>query len=257
MGPRQSFLVSASLILLIFLCACSIGDSLGVDISNETTLQSESPSQSVTASQQQDSPPTSSGSSATQEAQTAVTTNTTPSESAPVVPVSGELIITFDFVRQSGSASNQFAVWVEDIDGNLVKTLYATGYTANGGYRDRPDSIALWVERSGLSNMTRSELDTITGATPRSGALSYTWDLTGANGDTVQQGEYIFFVEGTLRWRNFVLYSGVIEIGNYPATVQADANYTYGSSGRYDALTVNSPENDMIGPVTAIFTPQS
>ena len=255
MGLRQSVLVAASFILLILLCACSIGDSPGVDITNETTLESESPSQSATASQQPDSPPTSSGSSATQEAQPTVTTDTATSDPVPVVAVSGELVITFDFVRQSGSASNQFAVWIEDIDGSFVKTLYATGYTANGGYKDRPDSIALWVERSGLSNMTGSELDAITGATPRGGALSYTWDLSDGDGLTVPPGEYVFFVEGTLRWKSFVLYSGTIEIGNTPATVQANADYTYESSERYDALTDNSPENNMIASVTAVFTP--
>ena len=255
MGLRQSFLVAATLILLIFLCACSIGDSPGVDIANEATLQAGSPSQTAAVSHQPDSPLTSSGSSATQEAQTAVTSNMAPSESAPVAAASGELVISFDFVRQSGSASNQFAVWVEDMGGNLVRTLYATGYTANGGYRDRPDSIAIWVEKSGLSDMPKAEVDTITGATPRAGSLSYTWDLTGADGAAVLQGEYMFFVEGTLRWRNFVLYSGIIEIGNNPVTVHADAEYTYESSGRNNALTVNSPENDMIGLVTATFTP--
>jgi len=101
----------------------------------------------------------------------------------------------------------------------------------------------------------KAEVDTITGATPRAGSLSYTWDLTGADGAAVLQGEYMFFVEGTLRWRNFVLYSGIIEIGNNPVIVHADAEYTYESSGRNNALTVNSPENDMIGLVTATFTP--
>ena len=56
--------------------------------------------------------------------------------------ISGEVIISFNFERQSGWASNQFAIWIEDMDGNYINTLYATAWTANGGYASRPDSIA-------------------------------------------------------------------------------------------------------------------
>ena len=245
--------------ILIFLCACS-----GSVVPGGTSSPlPETPSQSAVVSRPPDSAPSSSGTAVTQDtqsasvAQTSTQTPQTSAETAPIplATVAGELVITFDFVRQSGSASNQFAVWIEDMGGNLVRTLYATGYTANGGFRDRPDSIAIWVEKSGLSNMPKSEVDAITGATPRAGALSYTWDLTGADGTAVTPGEYMFFVEGTLRWKNFVLFSGIIDIGNTPATTIAGAEFTYESSGRYDALTANSPENNMIGTVTATFTP--
>ncbi|MDR2558809.1 MAG: hypothetical protein LBC86_04595, partial [Oscillospiraceae bacterium] len=30
--------------------------------------------------------------------------------------------ITFDYEKQSGWASNQFAVWLEDTDGNFIRT---------------------------------------------------------------------------------------------------------------------------------------
>jgi len=107
---------------------------------------------------------------------------------------SGTLTVTFDYEKQSGYASNQFAVWIEDMDGNYIQTLYATKFTANGGYKNRPDSISTWVAKSDLANMTKSEVDAIAGATPKSGPLSYAWDMTAANGDVVQPGEYKFFV---------------------------------------------------------------
>jgi len=171
--------------------------------------------------------------------------------------LSGELAIIFEFVKQSGSASNQHAVWIEDISGNFVRSLFASRWTAEGGYKARPDSIALWVERSGLANMTEEEVDAVSGATPGSGMQLYTWDLTDDSGATVPPGDYIFFVEGTLRWKNFVLYSGVIPLGAETVTVQANAEFTYKGDGRYDALTEDSVENNMIGPVTAIYTPAS
>lgn len=168
---------------------------------------------------------------------------------------SGILTITFDYEKQSGSASNQFAVWVEDMDGNYVNTFYATKYTANGGYKSRPDSIALWVAKSDLASMQKVEVDVISGATPKAEPLSYSWDLTDAKGNTVQSGEYKFFVEGTLRWKNYVLYSGVITISNEPAEVTADAEFVYEAMDRQVALTDESPENSMITAVTASFTP--
>ena len=176
-------------------------------------------------------------------------------ESGASAAVSGEVVISFDYERISGSASNQYAVWIEDMDGNLIKTLYASRWTADGGYRTRPDSIALWVEKSNRASMSGAEVDAVSGATPRTGTQTYTWDLTNVNGETILPGEYRFVVEGTLRWKNYVLYSGVIEIGNTPATVQADADFVYEASGRQAALTGESPENAMIGPVTASFTP--
>ena len=178
-----------------------------------------------------------------------------PPVSQSPAPESGAFTITFDYVKQTGTASNQFAVWIEDMDGNLVRTLYATGFTANGGYKNRPDSIPLWVEKSGLAAMTKADVDTVTGATPRQGALSYEWDLTDKNGAVVPSGEYKFFVEGSLRWKNRVVYTGVVDIGGGAATVNGEAEYSYASSGGQPALSGDSPENAMISGVTAEWKP--
>ena len=174
---------------------------------------------------------------------------------APVTP-SGEVVVTFDYEKQSGSASNQYAIWVEDIDGNYINTFYATKWTAVGGFNSRPDSIALWVEKSGIASMPDYYVDAISGATPKaSGSQSYTWNLKDINGDTVPHGEYKIFVEGTLRWKNRVLYTAVVTIGDVPEAVEADAEFFYETSDRQAALTSDSPENSMIGAVTVSFVP--
>lgn len=59
--------------------------------------------------------------------------------------VNGNLKISIDFNRSSTPASNQYAVWIEDTDGNVVKTLFVTNFTSNGGYAVREDSIPTWV----------------------------------------------------------------------------------------------------------------
>jgi len=167
----------------------------------------------------------------------------------------GEVAIGFDFIKQSGSASNQYAVWIEDMNGRVIKTLCASSWTVDGGYKTRPDSIAVWAERAGLANMSAAEVDAISCATPRTSRLSYSWDLTGEDGKPVPPGDYKFFVEGTLRWKNYVLYSGVITIGDTSCTANAVAEYYYQGSDRYDALNEDSTENRMIRNVTAAFTP--
>ena len=172
----------------------------------------------------------------------------------PEVPSgSGALTITFEFNKQSGHASNQFAVWVEDAEGCLVKTLYATRFTANGGYRNRPDSIPEWVGKSGLSEL--GNIDAITGSTPKPGALSYVWDLTDAAGTAAPEGTYRFCVEGSLRWRNRVLYSGEFEVGGGAASIAAEAQFFYEASEGQPALDGESPENGMITAVSAEYAP--
>jgi len=151
--------------------------------------------------------------------------------------------ISFSFTRQSGSASNQFAVWIEDAQGRYVKTLYATRYTANGGWRQRPSSIPVWVAKSGLASLTRQQIDGITGATPRAGKLTYTWNGTDSRGAAVSSGNYVICLEGTLRWENQVMYRAEISIGQGPATPAVSVTYTGDSTaerGMISAVTVRT-----------------
>ena len=166
----------------------------------------------------------------------------------------GKMTISFDYRSQDGYASNQFAVWVENADGDVVKTLYATRFAAKGGYEKRPDAIPLWVERSGVASM--KDVDTITSATPKSGKLEFSWDLTDASGARVPDGTYRYYVEGTLRWKNEVLFNGEITLGPSAASSQATAEYNYAASDDATALAVDSPENGMLANVSATFTPR-
>ena len=50
------------------------------------------------------------------------------------------LEVSFDYQRQAGPGSNQYAVWIENEKGNVVKTLFVTSYTTKGRARggERP-----------------------------------------------------------------------------------------------------------------------
>jgi hypothetical protein len=149
--------------------------------------------------------------------------------------------ISFVFNRQSGSSSNQYAIWVEDSSGNFVKTLYATRYTANGGWERRPQSIPLWVSKSGLSTMPRRDIDAITGATPRTGNQSYRWDGTDKNGSRLAAGEYRVFLEATLRGDNRVLYNASVTLGSGSGSnVEAEVRTEYFGSGTSERGMIES-----------------
>ena len=115
----------------------------------------------------------------------------------------------------------------------------------------------MWVAKADLASMTKAEVDAVSGATPRAGTQSYAWDLTDADGNIVPPGEYMVFVEGTLRWKNYVLYAATIALGEAPLEVQATASFTYEATDRYVALTSASPENRMIGAVTVRYSPEN
>ncbi|MBA4348110.1 MAG: DUF2271 domain-containing protein [Clostridiales bacterium] len=174
---------------------------------------------------------------------------------APAAPQRDSDIVTvsFSFEKQQGYASNQFAVWVEDMDGNLIKTLYVTKFTAKGGFEKRPDALPVWVARSGLAQ--DANVDAATGATPKVGEVSFVWDLADESGARVADGTYRFFVEGTLRWKNQVLYTGEITLDGSATTAEAAAEYTYAESTDAPALTVESVENSMISGVMAEYIP--
>lgn len=163
--------------------------------------------------------------------------------------------VTLDFQKQSGYASNQFAVWIEDANGALVRTLFVTQFTVNGGFEKRPDAIPVWVERSGIAQGENT--DTTSGATPKSGSLRYVWDLTDNSGNRVPEGTYTYYVEGTLRWKNHVLFSGEIILNGEAASSEAVAQYLYEASQEQVALTDAAPERDMIQNVTATYIPPS
>lgn len=156
------------------------------------------------------------------------------------------ITVTFPYKKQGGFSSNQFAVWVEDAEGNLVKTLYATDFTAKGGWEKRPQALPFWVERAGLRNQPEEALEEIAGATPKSGDFSCYWDCAGMDGQRVPEGVYQIFVEGTLRKENRVLYSAEMNLGAEAFQTTAEAAY-WGDSKK---------ERGMLGTVTVKYEPQ-
>ena len=77
------------------------------------------------------------------------------------------LEVSFNYQRQPGPGSNQYAMWIENDKGEFVKTLFVTSYTAKGrsrgaeqpkrGYIVRPACVPVWVKTSKAEEKTKVE----------------------------------------------------------------------------------------------------
>ena len=137
-----------------------------------------------------------------------------------------ELRISVDYERQAGHGSNQYAIWIEDAEGTLVKTLFVTSFTADGGYVPRPACTPIWVKKANPANLSVEEIDAISGATPQSGLQTYVWDLTDNSGTPVSNGIYTFVVEGTLYGDSEVIFKAPVTIGGKEVSIDTEASFT-------------------------------
>ena len=129
------------------------------------------------------------------------------------------LEVSFNYQRQAGPGSNQYAVWIENEKGKVVKTLFVTSYTTKGrarggeqakrGYIVQPTCVPIGVKTVKANEKTDQQLDAITGATPQTGGTqTFTWDFTNQEGKAVPQGMYKVVVEATLFFESDIIYSG-------------------------------------------------
>lgn len=135
--------------------------------------------------------------------------------------------ITFDFNRiEKDYANNQFAVWIEDLSGSLVKTIFVTKFTAKKGWKEREEALPEWTKKSNISKLKKKQVDAISGATPSAQTLIYEWKGDNSEGDYVEAGEYKYFVEANYLWDNEVIYSGSIYFGEEENSSIAEAWYS-------------------------------
>ncbi|MCG8688656.1 MAG: DUF2271 domain-containing protein [Desulfobacterales bacterium] len=149
----------------------------------------------------------------------------------------GTVIITFDFNRaKQDYANNQFAVWIEDLDGKLVKTIFETNFTARGGWQYRPESLPAWTQKSNISKLTETEVDAISGATPKSQRLVYKWRGDDSEHNFLPAGQYKYFIEVNYYWDSAAVFSGIIEIGDSANSTTAKATYSIKDVKNYDLI---------------------
>lgn len=158
------------------------------------------------------------------------------------------LEISFDYKHQAGPGSNQYAVWIENEKGDVVKTLFVTSYTTKGrtrpgeepmrGYVKRPACVPTWVNASKAAEQTDQQLDAITGATPQvDGTQIFTWDFTDQEGKVVPKGTYKVFVEATLIFDSDIIYSGTFSTKDKPGVIALSSTLTKPDETHKDMVT--------------------
>ncbi|NDV82561.1 DUF2271 domain-containing protein [Bacteroides sp. 51] len=139
----------------------------------------------------------------------------------------GILEVTVDYEQKVKWASDQYAVWIEDLSGNYINTLFVTQYATTGqAYNERPDCVPLWMSKTNPAGMTSEQIDAISAATPNSGVHTYTWNLIDKEGSKIRPGTYVFVLEATLDGDSRVLFKNEIHIGKKSATSVGIPEYT-------------------------------
>jgi hypothetical protein len=131
----------------------------------------------------------------------------------------GTLTVKFDYTHYPTLATGQYAIWIENAAGQLVRTVFVTRFTRRGGYNNRPDCCPTWVSKANPQSHNSDEVDGYTGATPQNGRQQYFWDGKDDNGNVVANGTYRVCIEGTLYWSSRVLYQGTFAQGGESAQV--------------------------------------
>lgn len=160
----------------------------------------------------------------------------------------GTLTVSLNFTHGNTIASNQYAVWIEDNDGNFVRTLFVTRFTGEGGYKRRADSCPTWVSKAKPQDASDEDVDAVTGATPSNGKHSYTWDGKDAKGNYVANGTYKVFVEGTLYWSSRVLYQGSLNYGGHTQSITLKPTFTSDDDTNRNMLTEVAAEYTPMPP---------
>lgn len=170
------------------------------------------------------------------------------SKKGQAVKKSKTLEVSFDYQRQAGPGSNQYAVWIENDKGEVVKTLFVTSYTTKGrtrpgeepmrGYVKRPNCVPTWVKAAKAVEQTDQQLDAITGATPQaSGSQTFTWDFTDQQGNVVPKGNYKVIVEATLYQASDILYTGTFSTKDKAGNIKLTSTLTEPDEKHKDMVT--------------------
>jgi len=137
-----------------------------------------------------------------------------------------KVTISYTWSRIQSHGSNQIAVWIEDINGNHICTLFATRFTTTGGYIKRPLSLSEWSSKFDIKNASKEDVDAITGATPQSGKQILTWNVKDKSGKAIPAGTYFVRMEANILDADKMFFRGEIKIGGNDQQTTGEISYS-------------------------------
>lgn len=159
----------------------------------------------------------------------------------------GPLTLEYTYNRKDGKATNQMAAWIEDGNGKVVRTLFATKYVATKGYKKQNQALPQWVKKSGVAQLDKAKVDAFTQATPQSGQVKVAWDGKDDSGKDAPDGTYKLVLEATLFQDSDAVYTGTFQKGGKEQTVEMKEKRTKEPD--------QAANKDMVTNVKAVYRP--
>ncbi|SMB78370.1 DUF2271 domain-containing protein [Deinococcus hopiensis] len=166
---------------------------------------------------------------------TLILSRVVPAEAAAATPSGAKkwaagqaLTITFKVATQAGGRVKRpyVAVWIEDAQGNPVRTLSVWAETTGRGPRWIPDLRRWYRENSAL-------LDTVSSATRNPGSYALAWDGKTDKGTLVSQGDYYVCIEAAREHGPYSLVREKVTVGSatFKKTLSANNDIEAASVG--------------------------
>lgn len=186
--------------LLMLPVACGTGDEAAFSEATTTAAVDNTTAETTISTEATD--PTTPSTTAAPD--TTVADSVAPS----AFPAGGELLVSFTYEPESTAQAKRpfIAVWVEDLNGNLVDTV-SLWFEQGKGVKWL-DDLRQWYSATGGSDTTMS------GATRVAGEYTVAWDGTDADGKAVPQGDYILYIESAREHGPHSITSGTITISD-------------------------------------------
>jgi hypothetical protein len=150
-----------------------------------------------------------------------------------------QLTIQYNVTDFKARNSNQIAVWIENDSGKVVRSLYASRWTAKGGFKKDPVSLNEWTKKADWGNAKKEEVDAVSGATQKAGPIKLTWDGKDKNGNVVANGKYVVRIEGNIKDEKTMFARAEITLGGKKQKVKAAISYKPEDAGKEGVLFEN------------------
>jgi hypothetical protein len=136
--------------------------------------------------------------------------------SPPPGGTAGVLQVTFLYMPPTTiDPTYHTAMWLENADGKLVKTLFVSQELSAGEY-EIGNACPDWVKQAHWDTAPKSEVDAVTGPTPNVGSEAKVFDLSKLD---VPPGVYQFKFQMHVLEDHNVLFRGTVTVGGPDQTV--------------------------------------
>jgi len=138
---------------------------------------------------------------------------------SPPAAAAGTLRVSFLYMPPTSvEPTYHTAMWLEDMQGRLVKTLFVSNDLSAGEYKTGnicPD----WVKQAHWEKAPKSEVDAVTAPTPNVGSADQAFNLAEFG---VKPGTYQFKFQVHITDQYNVLHYGKVTVGPVSADVKLD-----------------------------------